>query len=70
MIGDVKIGFIDGTEKEFTDIDDYRVDENFIMLIRFGYRMFFNSSQVKYIGRKFDIDNRPRGFGAGLQFGK
>ena len=62
MIGDVKIGFMDGTEKEFTDIDDFKVDEHFVMLVRFGRNMFFNASTVKYIGKTFDIDNRPRGY--------
>ena len=68
MIGDVKIGFMDGTEKEFTEIDNYKYEENWVILTRFGYNMFFNASTVSYIGRKFDIDNRPKGYGMGVKF--
>ena len=62
MICDVKIGLMDGTEREFTDVDNYKYEENWVIITRFGYNMFFNASTVKYIGRKFDIDNRPRGY--------
>ena len=67
-IGDVKIGFMDGTEKEFTDIDNFKVDEHYVMLVRFGRNMFFNASTVKYIGKTFDIENRPRGYKAEVNY--
>lgn len=58
----VKIKFIDDSEMVISDAEGYgyNADSQSYYVIRFGYRMFFNASQVKYIGREFDINNEPR----------
>lgn len=58
----IKIKFIDNTELVVSDVDDfgYNSDTGVYYVRRFGYRIFFNPKQVKYIGREFDINNEPR----------
>ena len=62
IAGSVKIKFIDGSEMVITDADNYgyNIDSQTYYVIRFGAKIFFNPSQVKYIGREFDINNAPR----------
>ena len=59
---EIKVIFIDGTEKILSDVADfgYNKDTGVYYAVKNGYKVFFNPSQVMYIGRKFDIDNEPR----------
>jgi hypothetical protein len=62
ITGNVKIKFIDDSEMVITDADTYGYysDSQLYYVLRYGYKIFFNPSQVKYIGREFDINNEPR----------
>ena len=61
-VGNIKIKFIDNSEMIITEADNYgyNIDSQTYYVIRFGCKMFFNPSQVKYIGRESDINNEPR----------
>lgn len=58
----IKVKFIDDTEMIVADATDYgfNSDCGFYYIVRFGYKIFINPTQVKYIGREFDINNEPR----------
>lgn len=59
----VKIKFIDGSEMLIHDVEvyGYDVEAGFYYVKKNGYKSFFNSDQVKYIGRQFDLENMERG---------
>lgn len=51
--GIVTVKFIDGETLCFSDVDDYGFNRDYgvVYVQQNGIRSFFNSSQVKYIGR-------------------
>ena len=58
----IKVKFIDGEELTISDVEDYgQTDDGDYYLTRFGYDMYFTARQIKYIGRKFDLDNQQKG---------
>ena len=63
LIGDVVVVFKDGHRMEFSEVTDYGVaDDGTWYVERFGtYDIWINSTEVRMIGRKYDVDNIPRG---------
>lgn len=61
MIGDVVVVFKDGHRMEFSEVTDYGVaDDGTWYVERFGtYDIWINSTEVRMIGRKYDVDNIP-----------
>lgn len=58
----LKIKFIDGEELVISDVEDWgETDSGDYYLTRFGFDTYFSAKQIKYIGRKFDLDNEQRG---------
>lgn len=49
--------FIDGEELKLKGVSDYGLEDGYWYVTKNGYRIFLNSSEVKYIGRVFDIEN-------------
>lgn len=61
-VNDMIVIFKDGHTMEFSDIEDYgSTDDGDYYLTRFGYDIYINSSEVRLIGRKFDVQNQKRG---------
>lgn len=56
----VIIKFIDGEILTIEKVVKYELldDDSAYLIEKNGYRAFFNSKYVKYIGRKFDLTNQ------------
>ena len=61
-VNDMIVIFKDGHTMEFSDVEAYgSTDDGDYYLTRFGYDIYINSSEVRLIGRKFDVQNQKRG---------
>jgi hypothetical protein len=52
----VIIKFKDSTEKVIESVSDYSKDEDCFIVAKNGYRVFFPTKNVLYIGRSFDLE--------------
>lgn len=56
---EVMVKFTDDTELILEEVTDYGIYEESYYVVKNRYKTFINSSEVKYIGRTFDINNEP-----------
>lgn len=54
---DVIVKFKDGTEKVIASVSDYSKGEDCFVVVKNGYRAFFPTENVLYIGRSFDLED-------------
>ena len=62
IVNKIEVQFIDGTELIIEDATDwgFNKDGGIYYISKNGYKIFINPTQVKYIGREFDINNKSR----------
>ena len=59
MTYSVTIVFVDGTMLQIDGASDFGLDGAKTYYVqKNGYNMFFNPTEVKYIGRTFDLSNK------------
>lgn len=56
---EIMVKFTDDRELILKSVADYGIQDEHYYVVKNGYKIFINLSEVKYIGRTFDINNEP-----------